>query len=215
MKYRLLILVILNLNSAFCQQKTAVQKHQTFNEAVQNVDKNLLSFIPKGYEAITLKKGDLNLDKFEDCILVLRKSTEEMTSNYNDHKPDKRPLLLLLGQENGNFKLAFTNNDAVYCIDCGGVFGDPFTGIAIKNGYFSIEHGISGGHHWEEIMTFKFNKIKNNWFLYKDHYINYKLNPSSDPKAEALIADVDNLKTVKDFGVVSFQNFNIYSDKGY
>ncbi|MDR7370547.1 hypothetical protein [Flavobacterium aquidurense] len=215
MKNTLLILLFLNLNVAFCQQKTTFKKHETFNETVQNIDKNILSFIPKGYEAITLKKGDLNLDKFEDCILVLHKKTEETTSNYNDHKPDKRPLLILLGQENGSFTLVFKNEDAVYCIDCGGVFGDPFTGIAIKNGYFSIEHGISGGHHWEEIITFKFNKTKNNWYLYKDHYINYKLNPSSDPKAEALIPDVDRLKTVKDFGEVSFQNFNIYSDKGY
>jgi len=161
------------------------------------------------------KKGNLNLDKTEDCILVIRKTTEETTSNMDEGKPDKRIVLLLLGQKDGSYKLAYKNQNVADCIDCGGVFGDPFSGISIKNGYFSIEHKIAGGHHWEQIITFKFNKTKNNWYLYKDHFINYVLNTSNDPNAEALIADVDKLKTVKDFGEISFQNFNIYSKKGY
>jgi hypothetical protein len=213
----IVLFIIFSLNLSFCQQNVTKisRKHETFNEVIQNVHKNLKAFIPKGYEAIAMEKGNLNLDKFDDCIVVLRKKTEETTSNYNENKPDKRPLLLLLGQKDGNYKLAYKNNNAAYCIDCGGVFGDPFTGITIKNGYFSIEHGISGGHHWEQIITFKFNKAKNNWYLYKDHFINYIMNPSSDPNDEALIADVDKLKTVKDFGEISFQQFNIYSERGY
>jgi hypothetical protein len=228
------LFILFNLNLAFCQQKSSrrtiweqskttgsknttapVKKHETFNTVVTNVNEKLKSFIPKGYKAIAQKSGDLNLDQLEDYILVLRKTSEETTSNYNENKPDKRPVLILLGQNDGSFKLAYKNKNIAYCIDCGGVFGDPFDKIAIKNGYFSIEHRIFGGHHWEQIITFKFNKAKNNWFLYKSHYINYVFNPSSDPKAQALIADVDELKTVKDFGEVSFQKFNIYSDKGY
>lgn len=215
MKSSILLLLLafsLNVNS---QQKTIVKKHDTFNKKINSSNEKLKSFIPKGYEAIAEKKGNLNLDKTEDCILVIRKTTEETTSNMDEGKPDKRIVLLLLGQKDGSYKLAYKNINAVYCIDCGGVFGDPFSGISIKNGYFSIEHKIAGGHHWEQIITFKFNKTKNNWYLYKDHFINYVLNTSNDPNAEALIADVDKLKTVKDFGEISFQNFNIYSKKGY
>ncbi len=202
----------MNVNS---QQKTIVKKHDTFNKKINISNEKLKSFIPKGYEAIAEKKGNLNLDKTEDCILVIRKTTEETTSNMDEGKPDKRIVLLLLGQKDGSYKLAYKNQNVADCIDCGGVFGDPFSGISIKNGYFSIEHKIAGGHHWEQIITFKFNKTKNNWYLYKDHFINYVLNTSNDPNAEALIADVDKLKTVKDFGEISFQNFNIYSKKGY
>ncbi|TDW52200.1 hypothetical protein EV144_101888 [Flavobacterium sp. 270] len=193
----------------------SIKKHDTFNEAIAVAADNLKTFIPKDYEAINVAKGDLNLDEFNDVILVLRKSTEETTSNYNENKPDKRPLLILLGQKNNTYKLAFKNDNAVYCIDCGGVFGDPFTGISIKKGFFSIEHGISGGHHWENISTFKYNKAKENWFLYKDHYLNYVLNSDTSDNAEALVVDVDKLKTVKDFGEISFQNFNIYNEEGY
>ena len=215
MKSPILLLLLafsLNVNS---QQKTIVKKHVTFNKKINSSNEKLKSFIPKGYEAIAEKKGDLNLDKTEDCILVIRKTTEETTSNMDEGKPDKRIVLLLLGQKDGSYKLAYKNQNVADCIDCGGVFGDPFSGISIKNGYFSIEHKIAGGHHWEQIITFKFNKTKNNWYLYKDHFINYVLNTSNDPNAEALIADVDKLKTVKDFGEISFQNFNIYSKKGY
>jgi len=215
MKSSILLLLLafsLKVNS---QQKTIVKKHDTFNKKINISNEKLKSFIPKGYEAIAEKKGNLNLDKTEDCILVIRKTTEETTSNMDEGKPDKRIVLLLLGQKDGSYKLAYKNQNVADCIDCGGVFGDPFSGISIKNGYFSIEHKIAGGHHWEQIITFKFNKTKNNWYLYKDHFINYVLNTSNDPNAEALIADVDKLKTVKDFGEISFQNFNIYSKKGY
>lgn len=193
----------------------SIKKHQTFNDSIDSLDQDLKAFVPKGYSVISIESGDLNLDEYTDAILVLRKTSEASTSNYAENKPDKRPMLLLIGQRDGTYKLAYQNNNAVYCIDCGGLFGDPFTGITIKNGYFSIEHGVSGGHHWEHVTTFKYNKPKNNWFLYKDHYINYKFNDSADENAEALVVDYEKLKTVKDFGEISFEKFNIYNDKGY
>lgn len=202
-------------NNKTKESTDSIHKHETLNETLEEVNEKLKSFIPKGYNVITQTKGDLNLDKIADYILVLRKVSEETTSNMDGGKPDKRPLLILLGQSDQSYKLAYKNDKAVYCIDCGGVFGDPFTGISIKNGYFSIEHGISGGTHWEDITTFKYNKIKNNWYLYKDNYISYKFNDSQDENADALILDSEKLQTVKDFGEISFQKFNIYSDKGY
>lgn len=189
-------------------------KHETFNENIDSVPESLKAFIPTGYSEINISKGDADLDGITDIIIVLRKNTEETTSNYAEYKPDKRPLLLLLGQPDNSFKLALRNDNAVYCIDCGGVFGDPFTGTAIKNGYFSIEHGIAGGRHWDHVVTFKYDKSKGNWYLFKDHYISYKLNDSNDENAEALVKDIDKMETEKDFGEISFDNFNIYNEYG-
>ena len=187
-------------------------KHETLNDNINTVPETFKTFIPTGYSVISISTGDANLDNIPDKILVLRKNTEETTSNYADNTPDKRPFLLLLGQPNNSYKLAFRNDNAVYCINCGGVFGDPFTGTTIKNGYFSIEHGIAGGEHWEQIITFKYDKSKSNWYLYKDHFVNYKFNDSTDENAEALVKDVDKMKTEKDFGKISFANFNIYNE---
>jgi hypothetical protein len=191
------------------------RKHQTFNENIDTLPEILKNFIPKNYSAINVSSGDANKDGLEDRILILRKISEETTSSYEDDKPDKRPFLLLLGKPDDTYELAIRNDNAVYCIDCGGVFGDPFIGTAIKNGYFSIEHGIAGGQHWQQVTTFKFDKVKGNWFLYKDHFISYKLNDSNDENADALVKDADKVKTEKNFGVVPFDKFNIYSDRGY
>lgn len=189
-------------------------KHETFNETIDSVPEALKGFIPAGYSVINMSTGDADLDGMEDYILVLRKNTEETTSNNAEDKPDKRPLLLLVGQPDKSYQLAFRNDNAVYCIDCGGAFGDPFTGTTIKNGYFSIEHGVSGGQHWEQVITFKYNKTMSDWYLYKDHYVSYKINDSNDEDAEALIKDIDKMKTEKDFGKIAFANFNIYNEDG-
>ncbi len=133
-------------------------KHPTLNEAIDTLPESLKIFVPEGYSAINISSGDANLDGYTDKILVLRKNTEETTSNYAENQPDKRTLLLLLGQADHTYRPAIRNDNAVYCIDCGGAFGDPFTGTTIKNGFLSIEHGIAGGQHWEHIATFKFDK---------------------------------------------------------
>jgi hypothetical protein len=191
-----------------------INAHDTFNEDIDPIPQNLQTFVPQNYSVINISTGDINSDGLPDKILVLRTKTEELTSNYGEDKPDKRPMLLLLGQNNNSFKLEYENDNAVYCIDCAGVFGDPFIQTTIKDGSFSINHGIAGGHHWDQVITFKYNKTKKNWFLFEDHYVSYKLNKSNDPNAEALIIDVDNLKNSNDFGTIAFDEFNIYNEDG-
>jgi hypothetical protein len=209
-------IVLLNIVIAgFLIPFTSYGQHIANLEVINNLPTKISQFIPVGYSAIDTASGNLNLDSLNDMILVLRKDGEDSTSNFANNKPDKRPLLILLGQPNNIYKLAYRNDNAVYCIDCGGVFGDPFTGITIKNGYFSIEHGISGGEHWQQVITFKFDRLKSNWFLYKDHYISYKLNDSNNDNIDALVKDVDKLQTVKNFGIISFDKFNIYNESGH
>lgn len=188
---------------------------QTLNDT-DNINKNLKVFVPKHYSVLSIQYGDLNLDKYPDAIMVLSKDGEEKTSKADEGKPEKRPLLILLGQKNGSYKLAYKNNNVVESIDSASSFGDPFTGITIKNGYFFIGHAISAGHHWEQTTTFKYDKLNKNWFLYKIHNTNYILNNGEDDDNNSgLIADYDNYKTVKNFGKISFKNFNIDNKKGY
>ena len=114
-------------------------------ESSVSVPSNLKNFILKGYEVLDITKGDLNRDAYPDAIMVLFKKGERETSDVIEH-PEKRPLLILIGQANKSYKLAARSDNAVYCVDCGGQMGDPFTGITIKNGYFSVEH--YGGSGW-------------------------------------------------------------------
>jgi hypothetical protein len=102
-------------------------------------NKTIQNFIPAGYVLLDSASGDLNRDSYRDLVLVLKKNREE------DSVDVPRPLLLLLGSAAG-YSLAGRNDNVVLCYSCGGVFGDPYQGITIKNGYFSIEH--YGGSNW-------------------------------------------------------------------
>lgn len=165
---------------------------------------NLKGFIPKDYEVLDLTKGDLNRDLYPDAIMILYKKGEEKTSDVISH-PEKRPLLVLTGKPDHTYKLASRSDNAVYCVDCGGQMGDPFTGVTIKNGYFSVEHYGGSGWRWTRIITFKYSPAEKTWFLYKDGGERFHAITHEEVKTKVM--------TVKDFGKISFEKFNIYKDK--
>ena len=134
-------------------------------------------------------KGNLNRDGIEDGI--------EMYENKNGD----RELILFLGTKEGGFTKVATNSKIVLRADAGGARGDPFMGVVIKNEYFSVEHYGGGAHRWKTITTFKYSKTKKNWFLHKDSSGNYV-------DKEDLDEIKWKIKTVKDFGVVLFENYD-------
>src|SRR5436309_2057527 len=97
----------------------------------------LVKFLPKGYAILDTASGDLNFDNFQDLILVLTTIGEDTARDADDYK---RPLLILLGHADKSFSLAARNDDVVYCFQCGGVFGDPYDGVDIKSGFFTVHH---------------------------------------------------------------------------
>ncbi len=152
--------------------------------------------IPKDYSVLNFTKGDLNLDKFQDAILILKHKNEDK----NDYK---RPLYILIGDSKGKLRVVAENNNSVLGYSDGGIYGDPFSGVTIKKGYFSIEHYGGSSWRWTRIVTFKYNKKKKNWFLYKDGGDSYH---TSNPNK--ITTDI---ATKKDFGVVPFSKYNIFN----
>ncbi len=143
-----------------------------FSNAVFSQKISLNEFIPDGYSVLDTSRGDLNKDGFDDLVLILKNNSE---ADYTD---TLRPLLILQGQKNGRFKLVERNDNIVLCLGCGGVFGDPYTGITIKNNYFSIEHYGGSSWRWTRIITFKYNLTSKEYILYKDAGESYH---TSDP----------------------------------
>ncbi|MCU0385306.1 MAG: hypothetical protein MUE38_04710 [Flavihumibacter sp.] len=136
-------------------------------------------------------------------LLVLKKYGEDSTS-YIDEQPEKRPLLILIGQADKSFTLAARNDNVVYCVNCGGMMGDPYMQIIIKKGYFSIEHYGGSAWRWTRIITFKYSSAEKYWYLHKDGGVSYH---TSDPDKVEM-----NIKTTKEFGKIAFDKFDIYSD---
>ncbi len=155
----------------------------------------LISFIPKEYKVLDFEYGDLNLDDLtNDVVLIAHNPNAEL--NKEDQK---RLLFLFMRNSEGKLILEKRNDNVVLCSNCGGVIGDPYQDIVIKNGYFSIEHYGGSAMRWTDIITFKYNKGERNWFLHKKGGEHFHM---SNPKETK-----EKIKTKKDFGTILFENY--------
>lgn len=113
--------------------------------------------------------------------------------------------MILIQNKSKQLELKSKNENVVYCVDCGGMMGDPYVTMVYKEGYFSIEHYGGSTWRWTRIITFKYNKTKDDWFLHKDSSESFHVDGTEKVQT--------NIKTTKDFGVVRFNEFDIY--KGF
>jgi len=176
---------------------------QVNNTLAQPIPTAVSNLLPKGYEVLNSAVGDLNLDAYPDLIIVLNKANEAKTSEVSSH-PEKRPLLIFTGGPGHSYRLEGRNDKAVYCVDCGGMMGDPFTGITIKKGYFSVEHYGGSGWRWTRVITFKYSTKDKIWLLYKDGHESFHV---SDPENVK-----EKVYTAKNFGRIPFASFDIYKE---
>jgi hypothetical protein len=159
--------------------------------------------LPAGYAVLAAAQGDLNRDALPDWLVVLNKPDEAKTSDVVDH-PTKRPLLVFVGGAGGTYTLAARSDKAVYCVDCGGIMGDPFMGLAIKKGYFTVEHYGGSAQRWTRYITFKYDPAARTWLLHRDGSERFH---ALDPEHGTTTAT-----TAKDFGRVPLTKFDIYKE---
>jgi hypothetical protein len=160
--------------------------------------------LPAGYAVLDAARGDLNRDAQPDWLVVLHRPDEAKTSDVVSH-PTKRPLLLFVGGAGGTYSLAAHTDNAVYCVDCGGMMGDPFMGLAIKKGYFTVEHYGGSAQRWTRFITFRYDPAGRTWLLHRDgseHF--HALDPEHGTTTAA---------TAKDFGRVPLARFDIYKNQ--
>ncbi|MGV3632329.1 MAG: hypothetical protein ACO1O6_14060 [Bacteroidota bacterium] len=169
----------------------------------ENTSRNISDFIPKGYSLLDSASGNLNPDNYKDMILVLKKNDEENTSDVNDH-PERRPLLVLTGNADKGFSLAARNDNTVLCVNCGGMMGDPFAGLSMENGSFTVLHYGGSAWRWSKNLTYSYSKTAKTWMLTEIYTDSYH---TSDPEK----AEIKTL-TSKDFGKVSLEKFDIYEE---
>lgn len=200
------ITILLLISGQILSQTTTNLRLKNFDSSktAERLKTDLLTFVPKDYSILDIATGNLNLDEYPDMILVLKKNGEDKTSDVVDH-PEKRPLLILVGQPDGTFKLVARNDNTVYCIDCGGMMGDPYQGITIKNGYFSVEHYGGSAWRWTKTITYKYSKEEKYWFLHKDSFKSFNANEPAKIEREIL--------TTKKFGKVPFHKYDIYKEE--
>ncbi|MGX7666743.1 hypothetical protein [Flavobacterium pedocola] len=127
------------------------------NEAHQR--KTITDFIPSGYVVFEKIYGDLNKDKTEDCIIII-KGTDK-TKFVNDERRGlldrNRRGLIVLFNKNNNYELAEKNEDCFASEnEEGGAYYAPELSVSIEKGnlYIHYAHGRNG--YWT--YTFRFQK---------------------------------------------------------
>lgn len=130
-----------------------------------SIPDELKPFIMPGYEAMDVVKGDLNKDKRDEYLLVLKTAGEDTFSFDNTDWDAHRPILVIIRQANGTLKTVAVNNELIFCKNCGGVMGDPYQGLVIKPGEFTADFYGGSSWRWAESFTFRYDAVKKNWFL--------------------------------------------------
>lgn len=151
------------------------------------------------YEILDLIRGDLNQDRLEDMIIVYNK--------INQNIEDERVLAIYFAYGQG-YSLHAINFKAIGSQTCGGMFGDCYNGIDIKDGYFSINYyGGSGNNKWLINSTFKYDTAKNEFFLQRVAEAGSKTYGVEMDHKEA-----DSFVTAEQFGIVKFEDYDFGFD---
>ncbi len=136
-------------------------------------------FVLPGYEVLDLKKADLNRDKKTDYLLILKIAGEDSLPADSPDWDATRPLLLLTRQTSGTLATSAVSNELVHCKHCGGMMGDPYQGMTVKPGEFTLEFYGGSSWRWGEQVNFRYDAIQKNWFLHSQRTESFQ---SGDPE---------------------------------
>lgn len=117
-------------------------KNYKFPASISN-EETFVSTLPKGVDSIALTYGDLNDDGLSDLIIVVANNSE--TAEFDS------PVQLgaYLKNANSTYDLIVQSSSAVLCLQCGGAFGNPFSGIEINNkGKLVVYHYGGSSDRW-------------------------------------------------------------------
>ena len=156
-----------------------------------------MTFVPEGELVLDYEYGDLNKDDLKNDVILI--AHDAKAEREEEGEELKRTAYILTRTSDNKLKQEAMNEGIVMCSSCGGVFGDPYDNIVIKNGYFSLEHYGGSNWRWTHIITFKYNEEKKNWLMHKEGGESF--HTSEPDKVE------ETVKTTKDFGIVAFEDY--------
>lgn len=151
-------------------QQSRAQNQKEVLSHIPSTGKDMGAFVPSGYDTMATAIGDLNGDGKPDMVLVLHDKREDSAVSGSDIVENNRPLIVLL-KTNDGWKVAAKSVNVVLCKDCGGVYGDPFMQVYIRNGVILVDH--YGGSNWRWGYTHKFRYRDGDFYLIgltKDSY---------------------------------------------
>lgn len=114
--------------------------------------------IPKNYSIVDTVKGDLNKDGINE--LVIAYNTQKGKEDTFESVPRE---LIIYKKENSKWIVWIKSKQALYGSRDGGMMGDPFGEIEIKNGILLVSH--NGGSSWKWGHTDKYRYQDGQFYL--------------------------------------------------
>ena len=176
------------------------------NTAAPDSTQLIKPFIPAGYRVQATLAGDLNRDAWPDRVVVLD-TAALLTDTTAQAVVDRimwfnRPVLLLLGEPGGQYRLAARNDSVVDCRGAGPTGSEgTFHRVAIKNGYFSVEGAGGSSVRWYKVTTFRYNPTDQHWYLHRIGQDNTHIEVEGDDDVE------HEVSTPRQFGRVRFERY--------
>jgi len=143
----------------------------------------LAPFVLPQHQALDVAVGDLNGDGRSDAVLVLKPEDEEERDGDMELR---RPLLLLIRSADGKLEQARRNDKVVYCRSCGGMMGDPYEGIQLEEGAFTVSHYGGSAWRWGSAYTFRYDAAEQDWFLERDYGVSFHAMDPDEKTEETL-----------------------------
>lgn len=163
------------------------------------------AFIPKDYALLDSVSGDLNGDWRKDWVIVLKKSDEDSLAAIGIETT--RPVIILYSDPNMQLYQVHRADNLVYCLGCGGIWGDPYSGIEMVPHGFKIYH--YGGSNWRWTRNLTFLRSGNEFYLEEDASTSFKM---MEVENETIIGEAEfttTVRTPKDLGKVRMEDFRI------
>ena len=151
----------------------------------------LMRQLPQGYSVLGDATASFGTPRRTIYIVALGHADEASFKRGLARSP-ARPLLLFERRPDGTIARVGRNDAVIMRADEGGQC-DPFLDggatIAVRGAYFTIENGVACGTHWTDYVTFRFEAARGQFVFDNERYEAWRLNPSDDPGAEALVRD--------------------------
>ena len=155
-------------------------------------------FVEAGTRPLAFEVADLNRDGRPDAILVL----EPTLKPGDDERAERpRPLLILIGEPDGRYREAARNSKVVYCSSCGGMMGDPFNGVDVGPGTFTVTNAGGSGWRWGVSYRFNYSRRDGAWQLVRVQEDDY--HASDAAKAKTVVSTPP-----KHFGKIDIADFD-------
>jgi hypothetical protein len=173
-------------------------------EAVKIPDE-LKEFLLHNTKPIEMKSADLNGDGKADYIMVLTSTNVEAGQEHNDES--RRITLIIVRKPEGELSIAARNHSVAFCAGCGGAMGDPFEGVEVKKGSFTITNSGGSRDRWSSSFQFNYSRKDNAWQL-------VKVTETSRDSLKANSGSVKVMTPPKHYGKIDFVDFDPDDFKG-